>query len=287
MGNEPKIEWEQAIREAQNLVKSSKQSQMAVAKLASGVCEIVHGGSKQERKTLRDFATEAGLAYNTLQQWVTVYRNVYSKIADELKFGVPYTKLLNVAYSVHPGATSSEVTEVFHENLRITSGNNSRALTYIWNVRSLISNFKEGYDGLFSIEVAEEAAFYASTLLKLLKRHGVEPKDNGLTKSNGRNIRLAALDEGSLRQAGGALSVNDRLIIEEMKKAGGYVSPSVLGRVVFKTQTPMAAKLRALRTMTKLLHHKKAVVNKDGHYRLTPNAFDKVDYGVAPKRARK
>ncbi len=59
--------------------------QIDIAKLAMAACEIKHGGISKGIYTIKNYADDIELPYKTVQNWVSVYRNVVLKLEKEVK----------------------------------------------------------------------------------------------------------------------------------------------------------------------------------------------------------
>ena len=71
------------VQKGKRLYKQVKSCKQEIAKMALKVCEIKHGGISNNYYTIKDYATDTGIPYKTLQRWVTVYKNILVKVGIE------------------------------------------------------------------------------------------------------------------------------------------------------------------------------------------------------------
>lgn len=71
------------IDKLNELKELEKCYQAKIAKYAITVCDICHGGISKNKYTLKDYALDVGVFPKTLQNWVSIYRNVIDKLNIE------------------------------------------------------------------------------------------------------------------------------------------------------------------------------------------------------------
>lgn len=75
--------YQELVESAKNIMLQIECYQAEIARLALEACEIIRGGFKAEHEskyTLKDFATDTGVEYGALRNWVQVYRDVLVKV---------------------------------------------------------------------------------------------------------------------------------------------------------------------------------------------------------------
>lgn len=72
--------WDKCIKEARVAMKKYKEIRLFITDLAIEACDIHHGGKSESRYTVKRFATEIGLAYGTLYEWIRIKQYVIDKI---------------------------------------------------------------------------------------------------------------------------------------------------------------------------------------------------------------
>jgi hypothetical protein len=77
--------YEQYVEMGKKIIGDMKCYQAQVAYYATKVCEIKHGGRvRSTTYTLTKYAADIGVHKKTLSEWVSVYRNVISKLDKEV-----------------------------------------------------------------------------------------------------------------------------------------------------------------------------------------------------------
>jgi transposase-like protein len=73
--------YDQYVKMGRDLVNQINSHQAQLAYYATKVCEIKHGGKTRSTVyTIKKYAEDVGVHHKTLSEWVSVYRNVISKI---------------------------------------------------------------------------------------------------------------------------------------------------------------------------------------------------------------
>lgn len=76
-------EYEIAVNQGKEIVGQLKSRQAELAKLAVKVCTIRHGGISNGFYTIKQFALDIGMNPKTLQDYVSIYRNVVLVVKKE------------------------------------------------------------------------------------------------------------------------------------------------------------------------------------------------------------
>ena len=89
---EPKERYELMVKRGREIVKTIREMdskiyahQIDIAKMATAVCNIRHGGISTNIYTIKNYAEDINLAYKTVQSWVSIYRNVAQKLDKKIK----------------------------------------------------------------------------------------------------------------------------------------------------------------------------------------------------------
>lgn len=106
----------QIVEDIRELDKKVYAYQMDIAKMAVAVCNISHGGISTNKYTIKDYAEDIGMGYKTVQNWVSVYRNVALKLetkvttANQWKNATTTNNLLKVERSLKNEAAEKKGT---------------------------------------------------------------------------------------------------------------------------------------------------------------------------------
>jgi hypothetical protein len=94
------------VNRAKKLLREIETHQAEIAKLALQVCTIRHGGRSNGFYTITDFARDIGIERKTLSHWVSIYRDILSRIdiaeptKEEWSAGGKALRLLNSAKTI-------------------------------------------------------------------------------------------------------------------------------------------------------------------------------------------
>lgn len=72
--------YEFYVKEGKKLLHAVEVHQAMIGYYATCVCEILHGGKKKSRYTIKEYAEDIGVHQKTLNEWTHVHRNVISKL---------------------------------------------------------------------------------------------------------------------------------------------------------------------------------------------------------------
>lgn len=106
-------QWEIAIRTARQFVTNYDKTRWKICEIALGVCNITYGGRRSPMEfTLKRFANEIEINYQTLHDWIRIKRLVYDKLPIKVRdkiSGYKYTDLADVCEEVDEKSTPKQV----------------------------------------------------------------------------------------------------------------------------------------------------------------------------------
>jgi len=261
-----------AMKEARELVKASRVSQMTVAKIALGVCEITWGGaSHDEMFTIKRFAFGVGINSKTLSSWIAIRRGVYEKLPADLQNTMTYTQLHAVCNKVTKDASREKVESLARKHLK-TPKMDKIILGYLRETKTIMHNLDNGA-GVFKLkdETLEEILFWMSMIVRYInkERPKIKPKNNDLISTSDRTKVFSAAEfAGPDRKV--SITVKDQKIINHLKRQSPtkWHSPTKLG-LKLSRHNKSSSSAWAGRTLNKLLEAGFMEKNEDGKYRLT------------------
>ncbi len=264
--------WKKNVEQARGLVANKRHNQMRIAELALQVCEITWGGSgAKEGKTLTDFAKEVGIIAKTLSNWIGIKRGIYDKLSPELRNRAKMGDMNVAARHCGAHATVLEVNKSMGD-LVYGSSVDTRILKYLQTLRSIHVNMQRETVVLScKTETLEEIDFFCAAIRKAIKENSpnpVVPRNNFLCSVySSASQGLSAADAMEISRVW-KINPNDKTVLDYLKKHNRLLTPTYIGASVFKGINKNTAKLRALRSLTKL--HEMGHVLKDtkGNYKI-------------------
>lgn len=263
--------WNENVEKARLLISDRKRNQLAVATLALEVCEITWGGSgHRDGRTLKDFANETGIKYKTLSSWIGTKVNIYDKLKGDLKAKAKWSDLTVASRICGVEASPTEVQKKVGE-IVYGSATDTRILKYLQTMRSIYRNMQnESAVLLCKKETLQEIKWFAEQIIAEIDRNAserIEAEDHGLcsvyspsTTGSGAAVSLGLSRAWRLKE-------KDHAILNAMKKNKLCGSAADIGAVAFKEDNKNTAKLRAMRSLTKLVTMGR-VVREGTKYRL-------------------
>lgn len=251
IGEEDK--WTQAIQEVKSLITARKfNGHMRIAALATEVCEIIHGGNKEGKYTLKRFALESGIPERSLQNWVITYRNVYLKASEEQRVSLKYYHFLSAARKVNSKTKQKEVQRII-EVCRSNSDVETKILRYLGNISGLAFSLKsEEQVRLCRKEILEEVLLYLEEPKRLILKAypKMKPKNNFINRKVSGHLSLL----GNISQEIKFNETDEMIYKVFLKNKRAILSPTrIAERLPVLRKTPMARKLTALYSINKLI----------------------------------
>jgi hypothetical protein len=249
--------WTVNVSLASKLVgnKNKKESQMRVVDLALEVCEITWGGKQERTKpTLKEFAHEIGVNYKTLSNWAAIKRNVYDILDEDLRARTTMIAMVTATRRLGVQARKSDVNRVVRSLLE-EAGPDNRVITYVSNVRSLLVNVQDPVKlALIKKPTLEEIKWYCQQLIQAIDANvdsKIVGRDHGLISDNSNRFVSTARAGGVSRVW--RMNENDKKVLDFLHQNHDKAFNTIdISRLVFKGKTPMANKLAAMRSLTKL-----------------------------------
>jgi hypothetical protein len=268
-------EWLKALEEAKSYLKNRKICQMKVAKLAASVCEITKGGGNREgRYTIKAFSKGTGLSYKSLCNWIFVYRGIYCRLPKALQEKANYTKLANVSYRVNSSTSQNDIIKYVNEEIS-RNAIESQLMNYAGDVRAMLYNLKRPDIWNTKMEILEEAHYWIAMcknqISKLSRVKKIAAVNHG--KICGRHGSFSVnkafeLDAQFAESEVGKVKINDldKKVYAHMRANRKIVyTPSRLGEIFYEG-SKMSKKLKALRSLEKLVTLDLVDKVKKGHY---------------------
>lgn len=159
--------YEQYVRMGKDLVNTINCYQAQIAYYATKVCEIKHGGiTRSTTYTLTKYAADIGIKSKTLSEWVSIYRNVITKVdIDPEKVTKKDWTVATRVQSLYAGEKRTM------QALAGLSGKKNKGYRPDVSVERVKDLFKQNYDGpSFQKEVYEWADYVIFIKNKLLAR---------------------------------------------------------------------------------------------------------------------
>ncbi len=266
-----KDKWESNVRDAKMLMSARQLNQIKIAELACDACEIRHGGNKHDYQniyTLRKFADEIGVVEKTLQNWSLLYRSVYKKLEAEHRAVVTFGNLGSISRKINNNTPREEINRIAFNVINRDSFD-EKMMRYCAEMRSIAHNF-ENLEAASRAKkpVVEEIAYYSKLILSNIENRvgKVNAKNNQLayqSAKSGSSIHLNGLTND--KSHGMKFSLKDEKVYRFVKKIGGGVGPSKIGKTV-GNQNENAASAWALRSLEKLQRAKLVTKNEKGYY---------------------
>lgn len=135
--------WKSCVAKAKTLVAQYQVVRWEIAQLAIEACDIYKGGRSHTNEfTLKQFAKEIDIPYNTLQEWVKIKRKVVDKLPAnivEQTNNLPYRNYQRIAQKVSASATKQEVMRVFEKEAMVNP-DEYRFRDYMLRLQTLFFN---------------------------------------------------------------------------------------------------------------------------------------------------
>jgi hypothetical protein len=114
--------WKELVNKAKAKIKTMHRARMEVAGWAMEACDIHWGGGDhwtghKNVKTMKAFATEIGVSYKTLAQWVRVKRNVHDKLPPGVWQDDKYMIAMRTSKKIKRNAKPKDVMQVYLKEL--------------------------------------------------------------------------------------------------------------------------------------------------------------------------
>lgn len=267
--------WDQNIDLAKTLLKGRRVQQMQVAELALEVCEVTWGGNNKSKemngmKTLKEFAAEIGMSAKTLSGWCAVKRNVFDKLSPDLKTKVKQSQLTFAARKINGQSTYKDVNEVVG-NLVYSSNPDMRIMRYLDYLNSLISNLSDETKVPFiKRKLLEQVKWQTKEIIRI-----IDSCEQAPVKAVNHDMRPAlSSSTGGLNESFGTsrawkMRDNDKAVLDFLKRNNEKpLSTMFIGGKCFKNENINTAKLRAIRSLTKLKSMGLVLRDEFGSYKL-------------------
>ena len=271
-------EWEKVVNESKEILQAKERNQILIAKKAISVCVITHGGDvNKSTYTLTRFAKEIGINSSTLQEWVRVFNNVYTKLDSQFKSTAKYIDLHNIASGIDKNSSNKSINNIAMKYFKYTK-NDYRILHYCKNLCSLYQNLKqpiilENID----LQVIQEVLFYLQACETSIKngQRKIIASNNKLAskthevKFNSTKNSNSKLIPGKYKDSEGfdvKISTKDISVYDFIKKSKKYESPTDIASNL--THLPRSSRSAwACRSLNKFLELGLVKKNKEGHYK--------------------
>jgi len=163
--------WRKAVDQAEKLLKNIDGHQMKVAEIALSVCEITRGGRLPEGTyTLTRFASEVGVNFRTLSNWVGIKRGILDKLPSYEKANAKYADLVYISREVGQNPTAAKVKEVYQKHIEEDQFER-KIRRYTQDLKNLSYNFEKNAAAFkASEEILKEILFYTRKITEAIKR---------------------------------------------------------------------------------------------------------------------
>lgn len=262
--------WNENVEKAKTYLRDRKKSQLAIAALALGVCEVSWGGNSKTRslRTLNNFAKEIGVNEKTLSSWCATKKNIYDKLEPDLKFKAKWHELFTAARIVPANCSVKEANDAVFVVVN-RSGPDTKILRYLSSLCSLIYNLDNpALITLAKKETLEEALYWSDALAVVIHKHTnskLKPKNHHLTQRENRSVSLA--DSMGVSRVW-RMTESDQLVLDYLKKKSEYLAPIKIYTEALPKMKMNAAKLRTLRSLNKLKSMGHIMQNENGLYKI-------------------
>lgn len=252
--------WAKNVNEARAIMAAKSYSQMEIARLAVESCEITRGGAAQKSSlfTIKKFAKEVGVNVKTLSMWICILRNVYDKLDVDLRFSASYTTCMTASKTTSPDDSPERVRAKVRKLMSATSLD-AKIGRYLGTLRSLSHNF-ESRDVAERVDkkILEECAYFCEQILDNIRkvRRGIRPQFHGISSQYDTKTGVSASSTKRFLKDDLGFRVvitQSDLRTHDFMKKNKAATPSQVGDALYRQiKSPVARKLRALRSLQKL-----------------------------------
>ena len=174
--NVSEFEFNEAVKKAAAILKSSLMDRMEVCRIAVSVCEITRGGTNFEGKfTIKRFATECGISPKTLSNWIGIYRNVFVNLNENQRASAKMVELIEMdEISRKRKIPKKNMEKEFYKFLHIGSYQ-KRIDRYLKMLGTICSKFKSNEEiDKINKKQLQQFLFYSTTIQKRILAYNKE-----------------------------------------------------------------------------------------------------------------